>query len=348
MNSLLISDLHLTSNPRDEYRWTLFSWLVEALLKHQVKDLYILGDLTENKDYHSARLVNRIVDNMLKLYRQGGLHKIWILRGNHDGLDPRCAFFRFLGNYPCISYVDTPYLFPTHDKQVLLLPHTTEPEVVWKDCGMRQADLVFMHATVHGARGENGFELRGVSMGLLRDAARAKIYSGDVHVPQKIGPVEYVGAPYPVRFGDAFKGRAILLEDYSKATSIPAPSIQRLVITLDPSDNSMVIRGGDDAYAGDQAKFRVKLAPQDYLDWAKLKDQVVSLCKDVGLELCGLELERVAVKRPRIGQARVSSIKQKTPDEVFLGYCTDTKVGEALAETGASLLLEAHDGETAN
>jgi len=341
MNSILLSDTHFTDNPRDDYRFDVFPWLVDVLLKHAVKDLYILGDLTEAKDRHSSRLVNRIVDNLLKLYRQGGLLKIHILRGNHDGIDPDRPFFRFLQHLPCVEYVATPFLFSACDKRILMLPHTTEPETAWKDVGLREADVVMMHATVHGARGENNFELRGVPLVLLRDAMRAKIYSGDVHVPQKVGPVEYVGAPYPVRFGDAFKGRVILLKDYGTAESIHFPTIQRLVITLDPSDDSMVIKGGDDAYAGDQVKFKVKLAPSDYLDWSKIKDQVQSLCKDIGLELCGLELERVQVKRPRIGAPTVTSVQRKTPDDVFLTYCAEAKVSEDVTEAGANLLLEA-------
>ena len=348
MNALLISDLHLTDNPRDEYRWALFPWLVEIMPKHGVKDLYILGDLTESKDRHTSRLVNRIVDNLLKLYRQGNLLKIYVLRGNHDGLDPTCPYFRFLQHVPSIQYVATPYLFPpTTDRQVLMLPHTTEPETAWKDVGMRDADFVFMHATVKGSRGENEFELPGVSLDLLKEAKRAKIFSGDVHVPQVVGPVEYVGAPYPVRFGDAFKGRVVLLKNYRVPESLPFPSIQRLVITLDPSDDSMTIRGGDDAHSKDQVKFRVRLAPSDYLDWGKLKDQVVELCKDVGLELHGLELEKVAVKRPRIGQSKLVA-QSKSPDEIFLAYCSGASVGEDVAMTGASLLLDAHNETSQN
>ena len=67
MNILLLADLHLTTTSRDEYRWKLFPWLYEAIIKNTVKYLFILGDLTESKNYHSAQLVNRIVDELCKL-----------------------------------------------------------------------------------------------------------------------------------------------------------------------------------------------------------------------------------------------------------------------------------------
>ena len=58
---LLVSDLHLTDNPRDEYRWGIFGQIDSVIQTYQPSCLVILGDLTDKKDNHSSELVNRLL-----------------------------------------------------------------------------------------------------------------------------------------------------------------------------------------------------------------------------------------------------------------------------------------------
>lgn len=339
MNCLLISDLHLTSNQRDEYRWNLFTWLTEIIPKHDVKDLFILGDITDAKDYHPARLVNRVVDTLIKLYQQTSLHHIHILRGNHDGIDPGCSYFRFLGKYPSIKFIETPYMFPMGSREILMLPHTKDPATAWGGVDLHIAELIFMHATVTGAVAENGQALQeGVPIGLLRAARRATIYSGDVHVPQKCGPVEYVGAPYPIRFGDSFKPRAILLENYRKATSLYPPTIRKVLVKIDPSKPVEDFFGKIDLSSGDQLKARVRLTPSEYGDWQSIKKTVSELCAALNVELCGLELERVQPKIQPRGKGIVAQPKVKTPTDILNEHCVKNKLDPSITATGISIL----------
>lgn len=332
MSTLLISDLHLTANPREEYRWKLFEWLVEIMPQHGVKDLFILGDLTEAKDYHSARLVNRIVNTMLLLYRQGGLHYIYILRGNHDGIDPRCAYFEFLGQYPSMRYISTPFTFSLNGQDVLALPHSSDPRKDWAEVEMHNVDLILMHATVRGAISENGQVMEGIPPSVLATAKRAKIFSGDIHVPQVIGKVEYVGAPYPVRFGDHFIPRAVLLEKGKQRDLLP-PAIRRGVITVDAAQAGLA---GLSSYSkGDQVKVRIRLSPAEYLDWKKIKQAVEAECAKHGVELCGLELERTQ-KRKLLKTAVVA--QQRSPQDVLDEFCTSNKVDKLTTKVGGELL----------
>lgn len=342
MNSLLVSDTHFTDNPRDAYRWELFPWLRTAIQEHQVRDLFILGDLTENKDRHSGRLVNRLVDSLIAVFRQTDVHKIHVLRGNHDGIDPNNSFFRFLRNFPSMEFIETPFAKEYSGREVLMLPHTTEPLKAWEHVEMHLADFIFMHATVKGAISENGQQLDGIPAGFLNTARRAKIYSGDVHVPQTVRvsgiEVEYVGAPYPVKFGDVFKPRAVLLEDFRKARSIPIPTIQRLMITVTTAEKKVDLSGI--AKKGDQVKVKVRLHPSEYGDWKECKRRVIEGCSQAEVELCGLELEKIE-QRIRLWTPVATTIR--SPQQILITFCETNKLPKAVAAEGANLLKDLGD-----
>ena len=338
MNSILISDLHLTNNPRDAYRWKLFAWLRDVIPKHSVKYLFILGDMTEEKDRHPAQLVNRVVDELLLTYRQTGLTTIYVLRGNHDGTDPLTSYFRFLGKYPSIQFIETPFAAPFCDREVLMLPHTTTPADAWKNVEMHLANYIFMHATVKGAISESGQQLDGIPAGLLATARRAKIYSGDIHVPQTVKSgrveVEYIGAPHPIKFGDKFEPRAVLIENFRTAKSIPIPSIQRQTLTITPKDAEIPLKT---LRQGDQVKVHIRLTPSEYGDWAQIKKRVVSACNEAGVELCGLELEKVESK---IRLRTPTAVVTKDPKQIVTEFCTSNKVSTAVTNEGIKLLME--------
>ncbi len=335
MNSLLISDLHFTNHQRDSYRWKLFSWLNETIPKYDVKYLWVLGDITEEKDRHPAQLVNKVVDSLLDTYRRTGLSTIYILRGNHDGLDPNTSYFKFLGKYPCIQFVETPAIITVSDREVLMLPHTTSPKEAWKNVDMHKADVILMHATVKGAISESGMQLDGIPPGLLATAHKAKIYSGDIHTPQvvKFGRlgVEYVGAPYPVRFGDSFEPRAILLENMHTAHSLPVPALQRKTITVTALKHELP----SDLRKGDQVKIRIRLNPSEYGDWAAIKKHMTESCVAAGVELCGLELEKPQNKIKL--RAPVASAT-KDPTAVFSAFCSSNKITDTVATIGKDIL----------
>lgn len=335
-NILLVSDLHLTDSPLDEYRWNLFPWLREAIHEHNIRALFMLGDLTTNKDYHSSKLVNRIVSNFVQVFRQTDVAKIYILRGNHDGLDPATPYFHFLGLFPSIHYVATPYAFPLYGREILMLPHTRDPKRDWQDVDMGACDTLMMHATVAGSLAENGMALEGIPPALLHRAKRADIYSGDIHVPQKMGNVEYVGAPYPIRFGDTFEPRAILLRPKGHE-SLPVPGIRKHKVVLDGGD--LVDWSTDewnDVYEGDQVKVVVRLAPADFGEWNDIKKGCKAVCDQIGATLCGMELEKVETA-PLPKRTTIAPVG-RTPEQAMLDYATANNLATATIEAGKRLL----------
>ena len=338
MNALLISDTHYTDVPRDAYRWKLFDWLRTAIQEHDVRDLFILGDLCEAKDRHSGRLVNRLVDELVATFKRTNLHKIHILRGNHDSLDPNLAYFRFLRNFPSIEFIETPFTCEYAGREVTMLPHTTDPKKAWDGVEFHTADYILMHATVKGAVSETGMALDGIPAGLLNTARQAKIYSGDVHVPQKVHvgnvDVEYVGSPYPIRFGDHFKPRAVLLENWRKAVSLPINIIQRLSLTVTAADKKIDL---GIVNQGDQIKVRIKLSPSEYGDWNECKRRVLDACVAAGVEVCGLELERVENK---IKLKTPTHTSTRTPQQTLTEFCIKNKVGREVGTIGTDLLTQ--------
>lgn len=180
--------------------------------------------------------------------------------------------------------------------------------------------------------------LDGIPAGYLNTARRAKIYSGDVHVPQKVHvgnvDVEYVGAPYPIRFGDHFKPRAILLADFKKTTSLPINIIQRLTLTVSLADKEIDLAG---ANKGDQVKVRVQLSPSEYKDWGTCKKRVLAACAEAGVELCGLELEKVAnTTSLKTSEAVVT----QTPQQTLSEFCIKNKISRDVVSVGKSILSE--------
>lgn len=295
--TLLASDLHLTDNPLDEYRWGLFQWLKQQCKAHRVTEIFLLGDITDQKDRHSSLLVNRVVDEIGSL---ASIAPVTILRGNHDGIDPNTPYFRFLSHMKDVQFIYK----PTRILRNVFLPHSKDLAADWK-ATMRETDFipnkemkrenaqttVFLHATVGGCLVENGAKLDGVPLSLFKDF-HGSIYAGDIHVPQTIGPVTYVGSPYPVHFGDKFPARCLLLDD-NKTTDLHYPCLRRLKLFLATGKDAAKV----DIRKGDQVKVVVQLNRSEALDWEKHRELVKQAVTDAEAELCGLEIEVTGIQK---------------------------------------------------
>ena len=287
MRILVTTDLHLNSKVDDSYRWEFLSRLPKLIRKHKAEGLYILGDLTHAKDNHPAELVNRIVKALIKLSK---IIPITILKGNHDYIDPDTPFMSFLNE------VKAPIRFivhPTRDNDLLFLPHTRNPAEEWKNVVLGHVRFIFMHQTITGARASNGIALEGelVPDKILR--GDRKILSGDIHVPQRLGKILYVGTPYHVHFGDNFNPRLIMINTHNgKIKNIPYKKC--------PRKTSVEIQQIEDLEnvglkPGDFLKVKTRLTRSEFHEWKKLGEAIRQKTKDMGVHLRGLEV--VELKR---------------------------------------------------
>jgi hypothetical protein len=307
----LIADVHLTDDPRDEYRWGLFPWLAQQVWD----ELYILGDLTDKKDHHSAGLVNRLVEALV-LLTDGGRRDIHIIKGNHDCVDPFTPFFGFLKHIPGIHYFSTPISRGGNGgPSFAILPFMPNVDSPWE--GWPSADIGLFHGTVIGSLTENGTAMQsGVPEHVFKRFG--KVWAGDIHVPQKIGNVEYVGAPYHVRFGDSFQPRVVLLNNWADPIDAHFPAVPKKLV---------VLRSGLDLFElqalppGSLVKVRVELRPQDDGKWNQIKEQIQMVADASRLNLMGLELVAAPRQAPSMPQA----------EEIY-GPLSDTTLVKAYAE----------------
>ena len=223
MVDLVLTDLHFTDDFLDYYKKSLCDkYLTTFYLENSVNRIIILGDLTEKKDNHSSKLVNYVVEFISLLTTLS--HKVVILKGNHDYIDSDKPYFKFLQYIPNVCYIcDIPknndkYI---HEKE-LFLPHTKTPIEDWKDIDFNKYDRIFMHQTITGAKASNDFALKGGLPSDYFSTFKGKVYSGDIHTPQIINNVTYIGSPYPIYFNDTFIGRYLILEgDEEKFIELP-------------------------------------------------------------------------------------------------------------------------------
>lgn len=332
--AIICSDLHLTANPADEYRWGLFSWLAQQGASYDAKSIAILGDLTDAKDYHSADLVNNVVRHLTVL---SWLFDVRILMGNHDYLKGGHAYFQFLNELPRVRFFTKPTDTGDEGEMCLWLPHSKNPGADWKTIDMTHFRYIFMHQTIKGAKASNGQLMDGESLPDLSNLG--KIYSGDIHVPQVIGPIEYVGSPYHVHFGDRFRPRCILLREDGSTKDLRFPTINRITVDVE----SVADLASERLHAGDQVKVRAHLQRSELHDWLAIRRALAKVLEEKQVSCHGIELiapkliQRVGVtNQPRAG----------SPARVIAEFVEREDWGGDMLQTGLEF-LDADDQSTA-
>lgn len=203
---LLTGDLHLSDNPRDSYRFNLLQVIKTTCRKTKPDALIIAGDLTEEKDRHPARLVNRIVDELKELAE---IVPVVIDQGNHDYKEEEHPFFAFVRHLRRVQWISKP---TEYAKGMLILPHSHDPARDWENIDLANYPMIICHQTFNGAQVGFGRGLEGVDPDIL--PKKSTTFCGDIHVPQEFGKkLVYIGAPYHVDFGDDYKARMIWVQD---------------------------------------------------------------------------------------------------------------------------------------
>lgn len=325
MTWLITSDLHLTDRPRDAYRFGLFPWLAKEQARHNVTATFILGDLTDQKDKHSATLVNRLVDEMIGLRPP-----VFLLKGNHDFIDPANPFFKFLSCVEGIEFVTQPTLIP--EQNVALIPHQPDQAAFDAACTiiLEESWGVMCHATFEGAIAETGAHLAGLQASLVAAKRPLGLWAGDVHKPQRCGPVTYVGSPYHVRFGDDYTPRVLLVKG-GKEQNLYFPAPHKWALTVRGEDE---ILNNEDLRRGDQVRLTVELAREEAVEWSAHKQRVLAACKEVGLEVYGCELKVNSSKR----RDRTTLKAAKSPEEVLAAFCQAENVATGVKKVGMELI----------
>lgn len=331
---LITSDLHWNDKARDVYRHAYVDMIAKEIKKNKVEQLFILGDLTDDKDHHGAWLVNKAFEH---IYRLSQLCPVVILKGNHDYLDPTMPFFGCFGLLENVTWVNE---ITSRDgcmvglpSSVLFLPHTNNYERDWYEVNVNVKDygFVFTHNTFKGSRSESGQELDGIPPSIF--SKKQTVISGDVHVPQKIGSVEYVGSPYTIDFGDDLDKHMILLDSKGNIKYIGYEGPRKILLDLALGDPFRVSWLEE----GDIIKVRVSINADEFAKFQEYKDQVRRYLEDQG---CIVHMLQPIFDRGGPVQTR-RRLRKKSDEDVLKSYAKATNVKESVVKTGLRLIGKA-------
>lgn len=331
MNYLFTSDLHLTDKALDEYRWGIWKWLRTRVKALGIDHVFILGDITDAKDKHSARLVARMVKELRKLKK---LCPVTILCGNHDYTDPTTPFFGFLKAFG-IPFHTTELELEIDGKSFLMLPHTRSWRSSWNGLDMSKHDFILLHQTLSGAVASNGYEMEGAPKVVFEKAnKKCQVIAGDIHVPQKIGRIVYCGSPHPVAFGDTFKPR-VLFWNGEKLKSIKRTTLRKEVVHINDPEDAQEL--AEEYTAGDQIKVICRLAKSRFFEWAEVKAKIIEAFENQGCSVRGVELREHKGAQESQEQKDKPERKAGLVDS-FDSYCTQEKISDASRTLGLSFL----------
>ena len=149
-NTVVTTDLHLSESKHAEYRWKIFPELCNYVHGHGVQRVYILGDLTNEKDHHSADFVRRVWLGVKELSKYC---LVTILKGNHDYRSGP-AFFAWLDELPTVTFIDQ---ICNLELDLLMLPHTRMPTEDWHGIRFQDYRVILMHETLSCRKERGGY-----------------------------------------------------------------------------------------------------------------------------------------------------------------------------------------------
>jgi hypothetical protein len=265
MSALITADLHLSANPRDAYRIKRVSEFKDDCRRLGVSQFIALGDLTEEKDEHSAFLTNTVADLFVDL---ASVMEVIIMLGNHDYRIEDLPFFHFLRHIKNIRFITQPVVTTIKGLgRVGFMPHSRHyTKKDYREIS-RDTDWVFAHDAFRGAVSESGHKMEhGVDTSWFD--AEARVISGDIHKPQKVDCVTYVGAPYTVDFGDDYEPRVLLVNE-NGMESIDCRGPQKVLIYAEAGPKPWVDL--KDTCEGDILKIKVRIRQKHLDQWSEIK-----------------------------------------------------------------------------
>lgn len=329
MGILVTGDIHASDNPRDGYRFHWMDRFAALARKRQPTHIVVLGDLTEEKDRHSATLVNVVVD---WLYQLTEVCPVFGLQGNHDYVaDPSNGFWAFLSHITNLTWITQPLGIAVGDQEMLFLPHTRDHKLDWKGIYFENRDWIFAHNTFEGARTGHGYPLKGIPISVFPKNAR--VISGDIHEPQIVGPVTYVGAPYLCDFGDNYDPRVLWL-DNNKVISLASPGAQKRLVDIRGPEE---LKLQNHIHKGDIVKVRVNLSMKERDRWPEVRKTVEAWAEDNGyiLHACLPQFQLGATSR-----TTMSRLDKRSDKDTLKKYGAAHGINQAVLQTGLDLLEE--------
>lgn len=211
-HKVLVADMHLHHLPTWRFEWC--QELVESLLQLgddlvSQPDLVLLGDVFELRNRVDAKVANLFI--RLVLSWPGRV--LWVV-GQHDSFIPGAATFTALNGVDGVTVIDSE-VYHEHEEGAsnYYVPYFRDQDHYLAALDtIPDGATVFTHMPVAEALiGKGDASLGHIS---AKEFARfEKTWAGDIHVANKYGRLEYVGAPGQMDWRDeGVQGRIILLD----------------------------------------------------------------------------------------------------------------------------------------
>jgi DNA repair exonuclease SbcCD nuclease subunit len=293
-------------------------------------------------DNHPSRLVNRLVKELDSLCKLG--IRITVLKGNHDYVEETEPFFEFLNSSKNITFINTPTL---DENEFLYLPHskTTIEDFnkFLKDNPNADIGCVLMHHTISKADLNDGFNLETTQtinlQKMVDNLGDTLVLSGDVHVPQTLNNVIYIGSPYSINNGDHWRGRAILLNneqsDYTEILFEDSMCKWRFDVN-DVGDLEKILTESD-IHSNDTVLVRVNLDYVDSFDFEVRKKEMKNLLDDKKIKNYSIRL-KIINKKAANAINTVDYKEQLTPVKKLEAYAEASKLQQPIIDIGIDLL----------
>lgn len=303
MKILLTADLHLSDSIFDEYRWRVFEQIRTVAKEEKVGLVCIVGDLVDKKDVHRSAFVNRVVNELTSISHNTGAEVV-VVRGNHDYIEQAEPFFHFIRHIPNLYYITMPTLLNSYVRDIglsiLAFPHSRTPDHMFTSCkaAMDKAAegpcIMLMHQTFTGANSESGVALSGTPTKYFRGYSdSALFFSGDIHEAQKVGPIQYIGAPYPINYGDEYETRLLLCtprkNKKAKVQKVKVHNIQKIACDIEDEEDLEALT--ERVRKNDQVKVRLRITHRNLATWMEIRNKVHSRL----MNECGASVVKVNI-----------------------------------------------------
>lgn len=243
MRAFLISDTHLGIHRlKSDY------WLYDVTKKY-FDDFFIpnilklkkdgdiilhLGDYFDDRSSISVNVLDYGIELLKNLQEIMPVH---LLLGNHDLYTEKSLdihSLRWSKLLPNVTLYEKPELLTFDQQTCLMMPWTISTENEIKILDSFKANYVFCHSDLKGAKNNQLTEMKhGIDVKHFQKYRQ--VYSGHIHLKQKINNFQFIGCPYHLDRNDKMDQKGIWIIDFetNKTEFIPntySPEYRTLII----------------------------------------------------------------------------------------------------------------------
>lgn len=223
MKAVYISDLHFGVKKNSDMIFrnqVLFikNQLVPYLEKNNIKYMFILGDLFDNRNNTNNKIMN-IVYMLFKKFLSK--YKIYIIVGNHDcyyNSSVNVNSVKYLSALPNVDVVDKITELELYNQKIIMVPWITNHSDFIRDFTNRKCDICLGHFNISGFKfNKYRSSNDGLSANFLGERCKI-VFSGHFHIRSKQKfkgcDIIYIGSPYQLTRNDINENRGFVTYDF--------------------------------------------------------------------------------------------------------------------------------------